>query len=97
MSIAARDELPGADLVAEGLADLSAGRETVAAHAVAMASTRLRAAGLEVPERVRTTPAAHLLYEELAREDPRNAHSRYNAIVRRVVSFARAAEHARTG
>lgn len=88
-------EFPGAEIVSEGLSDLAAGRETVSSNAVAMASTRLRAAGIEVPEAGDGQPAAHRLYEKLAREDPRGAHSRYNAIVGRVVSFARAAEHAR--
>jgi hypothetical protein len=47
-----------------------------------------------VPAPEHEGPAAHRLYEKLAREAPRNAHARYNAIVRRIVSFARAAEHA---
>lgn len=88
-------ELPGAELVVAGLADLAAGRETSSAAAVAMASQRLRAIGLEVPAASWSVPPSHRLYELLAGEDPRNAHSHYNAIVRRLVSFARAAERAR--
>jgi hypothetical protein len=87
-------DLPGAELVNEGLADLAMGRDSVNALAVAMASTRLRAAGIDVLEGHFEGPAAHRLYEQLAREDPRNAYGRYNAIVRRMVSFAQAAEHA---
>jgi hypothetical protein len=83
--------LPGADLVAEGLADLAAGRETPAALLVTMASPRLRALGFEVPASVGAEPS-HLLYALLEREGP-GAYSRYNALVRRMVSFARAAEH----
>lgn len=90
-----RTELPGAEVVNAGLADLLAGRETANAAAVSMASRRLRAVGVEVPPATSTEPAAHRLYEHLRRADPRGAHSRYNAIVRRVASFARAAEHAR--
>ena len=32
------------------------------------------------------------LYELLAQEDPDSAHSRYNALIRKLVSFERAAE-----
>jgi hypothetical protein len=87
-------DLPGAEIIDQGLADLAAGRETINADAVLLASARLRAAGIEVPATTLEGPASHRLYEKLAGEDPRNAHARYNAIARRVVSFARAAEHA---
>ncbi len=80
-----------------GIADLEAGRDTVDADTVLMAARRLRAAEMEVPPVATAEPAAHLLYERLARDDPRNAHSRYNAIVRRMTSFARAIECARGG
>jgi hypothetical protein len=86
--------LPGADLVAEGVADLRAGRESGSALLVAAASTRLRAAGVDVPE-TDIEDAWHRLYALLAEEDPRTAHSRHNALVRRLVSFVRAAGDAR--
>lgn len=85
--------LPGHDLVAEGLVDLAAGRETVAGLLVTMASPRLHALGIEVPACGAAEPS-HRLYELLAREGP-GAHSRYNALVRRIVSFTRAAENDR--
>jgi hypothetical protein len=88
------DGAPGADLVAAGLKDLAAGRETVAALLVSMASTRLRSIGIDVPASGMSQPS-HRLYDLLAEDDPRTAHSRYNALTRRLVSFARAAEHAR--
>lgn len=87
--------LPGADLVTEGVDDLRSGRDTVAAALARMASPRLRALGLDLPEPGPGAPAGHRLYELLSEEDPATAHSRYNALVARVVSFARAAEHAR--
>jgi hypothetical protein len=34
----------------------------------------------------------HRLYELLAREEPDSAHSRYNALIRRLVSLERALE-----
>ena len=58
-----------------------------------MAATRLHAAGIEVPE-CRIEGAGHRLYALLAARVPATAHARYNALVRRLVSFARAAEHA---
>ena len=89
--------LPGSEIVIEGLADLEAGRETVAGVAVQAAATRLRDAGLTVPAWSGREPAAHRLYARLAESDERNAHSHYNAILRRMASFARAAENAQTG
>lgn len=87
--------LPGGEIVLAGLADLSAGRETAAGAAVLMASRRLRSAGIDVPETAaHEIPAAHRLYGFLQVELGDAAHSRYNAIVGRVVSFASAAEHA---
>ena len=82
--------LPGGDLVEQGLADLEAGVESVESLLVSIASTRLRAAGLPV-----ATPFADpefRLYGLLETEDEAGAHGRYNALVRRLVSFERAAE-----
>jgi hypothetical protein len=86
------EDLPGHDLVSTGLADLEAGRETTSALLVAMAAPRLRGLGLDVPEGGGVRPS-HRLYDLLA-ETGDGAHSRYSALVRRVTSFARAAEHA---
>jgi hypothetical protein len=86
-------DLPGHELVSSGLADLAAERETEAALVVAMAAPRLRALGYDVP-RLAGAPPSHRLYALLAAADRPGAHSRYNALVGRMVSFARAAEHA---
>ena len=61
---------------------------------VAMAAPRLRALGIDVPQTDVERPS-HRLYDLLAAEQPNSAHGRYNALVARIVSFARAAEHAR--
>lgn len=82
---------PGGDLVQEGLADLTRGAETVPALLVSIGAPRLRRLGLPVPENVIASPE-HRLYERLAESDPDSAHSRYNALVRRLVSFESAAE-----
>jgi hypothetical protein len=91
-----RDDLPGADLVHDGLADLAEARMTIAALLVAIGAPRLRRLGLPVP-------ADHLLPRfperelyELLEGQGRGAHSRFNALVRRLVSFERALEHAKT-
>jgi hypothetical protein len=85
-------KLPGHELVSGGPADLSAGRESEASLLVTMAAPRLRALGFDVPPSERVD-ASHRLYELLTEHDD-GAHSRYNALVGRMVSFARAAEHA---
>lgn len=82
--------LPGADLVEKGIADLARGVESTESLLVSSGRSRLRRAGVEVPE----GPAnpERRLYELLARRDADGAHSRYNALIRRLVSFAHAAE-----
>lgn len=90
-------DLPGAEIVLPGISDLEAGRRSVNASAVQCAAGRLRRLGLNVPGAAGDVPAAHLLYRELSDELGDRAHSRYNAILSRVVSFARAAERARRG
>lgn len=82
--------LPGGDLVAKGLADLDCASVTVESLLVSIAARRLQGRGLPVG-----TPLAdpeHRLYELLARQDPDSAHSRYNALLRRLTSFESALE-----
>jgi hypothetical protein len=82
--------LPGGDLIAEGLADLAEGRVTIAALLVQIGAPRLSRVGFVIPAGERG--AEHRLYQLLAAEEPLTAHSRYNALIRRLVSFERAAE-----
>lgn len=80
--------VPGADLIAEGLADLATGADSVPALLVSIGAPRLRALGIVG---VRTLPdAEHRLYARLHAEYGDAAHSRYNALLRRLVSFERA-------
>ena len=83
--------LPGAELIAEGLRDLAAGRHSRAALVVLIGAPRLRRLGIHVPVADVDNPE-HRLYELLAAEDSDGAHSRYNALIRTLVSFERAAE-----
>jgi hypothetical protein len=86
-------DLPGADLIESGLRDLERGAETEAALLVSIGAPRLARLGFDVS---RALPdAEHRLYERLRAADSDSAHSRYNALVRRLVSFERAAECAR--
>lgn len=83
--------LPGHELIEEGLEDLRAGRESTSALLVLIGAERLRRAGFEVPTRSIENPE-HALYALLSGEESDSAHSRYNALIRQLVSFERAAE-----
>lgn len=82
--------LPGAKLVRTGIEDLERGVESIEALLVSIGAPRLARLGLEVPSPL-PSPEKRL-YELLRQEDSDAAHSRYNALVRRLVSFERAAE-----
>jgi hypothetical protein len=84
--------LPGEELVREGLEDLRRGLRTVPAWLVSIGAPRLRLAGLSVPEAL--PEPEHGLYEALSRDDPDAAHGRYDALVRRLVSYEHALESA---
>jgi hypothetical protein len=90
------DELPGEELVARGLRDLAAGRESAEALLVAIGAPRLRRLGVCVaPQDQLPRDPERSLYRLLEQEEPRGAHARYNALVRRLVSYEHALEHAR--
>lgn len=82
--------LPGADLIDRGLSDLGRGVLSIEALLVSIGAPRLRTAGISVDNAV--SDPERKLYELLAAENPDAAHSRYNALIRRLVSFERAAE-----
>ena len=82
--------LPGAEWVRQGLMDLADGRETIASLLVLIGAPRLGRLGLRIPE-TQLQPE-HALYGLLAQSEPDSAHSRYNALIRTLVSFERAAE-----
>lgn len=83
------DDLPGGEMIAQGLTDLERGEETVASLLVSIGAPRLRRSGVPVPGGTFPDPE-HRLYLRLAAEDSDSAHSRYNAWIRRLVSFERA-------
>lgn len=83
------DALPGADMMRRGLADLAAGRTSDESLLVLIGAPRLRRLGFVVPEADSPDPEIRL-YARLAAVNPDAAHSRYNALVRLLVSFERA-------
>ncbi len=86
-------KLPGHEIVDAGLADLAAGRWSTSAYAVLEARPRLEHAGVQVPD-VQVERPSHRLYALLEDEDAATAHSRHHAILRRTLSYARAADRA---
>lgn len=80
------EEFPGGDLIDKGLADLAAGEETPESLLVSIGAPRLRLAGIPVPSDTLPNPERRL-YDRLALEDSDSAHTRYNALIRRLVSF----------
>lgn len=87
------DTLPGSDLIEQGLADLSKGIQSVPALLVSIGAPRLKMLGIPVPDPL-ANPEQRL-YEVLREINGDDAHSRYNALIRRLVSFERAAACAR--
>ena len=82
-------EVPGIEIVREGIADLASERDTECALLVSIAAPRLRLLGVRLPA---TMPdAEHRLQLRLLAAHGDAAHARYNALVRRIVSFQRAA------
>ena len=88
------DSLPGSDLITDGIRDLARGVTSVPALLVLIGAPRLRRLGYAIPTTTEADPE-RTLYETLAATDSDSAHARYNALVRRLVSFERAAECAR--
>jgi hypothetical protein len=84
------DALPGADLIRAGLRDIAEGVDSIEALLVLVGAPRMRRLGFDVPD----TPdyPEDRLYAKLAAEDSDSAHGRYNALIRKLVSFERAAE-----
>ncbi len=85
--------LPGGDFIEAGIIDLRTGVVSIAALLVSIGAPRLRALGYALPPTI--AEPEHALYALLAQKDPDSAHGRYNALVRRLVSFERAAACAR--
>jgi hypothetical protein len=88
--------LPGQELVELGLADLAAGRISDFSLLVLIAAPRLTRLGIEVPNGSGLRPYEHQLYARLEERLGAGAHSYYNSLIRRIVSYARSLERARS-
>ena len=82
---------PGQEIINQGIADLADGIETIPSLLVLIGAPRLQRLGVTIPVTTIESPE-HRLYELLRLVNPDSAHSRYNALIRRLVSFERAAE-----
>lgn len=82
-------QYPGGDLVLRGIRDLRRGTESVESLLVSVGAPRLRRLGMDVPAAF--SSPEHRLYRLLGEQHGDAAHARYNALVRRLVSFERAA------
>jgi len=85
--------LPGVELIEAGLSDLAAGAVTIESLLVSIAAPGLRDVGLAVNHPI--ADAELQLYALLSARDGAAAHSHYNALLRLVTSFRRAAQCAR--
>ena len=83
--------LPGAELITRGFVDLENGVVSIESLLVSMASPRLETLALPLPTSPLISPEL-TLYRMLEEQYGLGAHSKYNAYVRRLVSFLRAAE-----
>lgn len=82
--------LPGGELIGQGLEDCRHGLESIPALLVAVGGPRLRSLGIDVPEWRGADLPEHRLYLQLASQHGSGAHSMYNSLIRRLVSFERA-------
>jgi hypothetical protein len=81
--------LPGGELIEAGIRDLEDRMASIPALLVSIGAPRLTRLGLTLPPTF--DRPEHRLYEALRCENADAAHSRYNALIRRLVSFERAA------
>jgi hypothetical protein len=80
--------LPAQELIAAGFRDLERGLKSVEALLVSIGAPRLKQAGLSLPEPI--PMPEERLYDVLSEQYGDAAHSRYNALIRRLVSYERA-------
>ncbi len=87
-------ELPGAEWIIEGMKQIEQEQEeTESSLLVQIGSPRLQRLGFSMPFfPQQQEPPEHRLYRRLAQHYQNDAHSRYNALIRHLVSFERALE-----
>ncbi len=91
LKVLANSAIPGADIILRGIDDLEKGLLTSNACLVAIGAPRLERLGIHPPKSLASSESPeHALYDLLYDDNPRSVHSRYNALVRRLVSFEQA-------
>jgi hypothetical protein len=86
------NELPGSDIILPGLADLDRGdNNTIASLLISIASIRLTAAGLDIPQQPLASEPELALYAHL-QIDREDAYVYYNALLNSLNSFCPALE-----
>jgi hypothetical protein len=86
------NELPGSELILPGLEDISHGRNnTIGSLLISIASIRLTAAGLDIPQVSLVSEPELALYAHL-QIDQEDAYSYYNALLSSLNSFCAALE-----
>jgi hypothetical protein len=83
--------LPGYELIQKGLEDLRINTESYYTALLYSAETRLLKLGIELSGKRPDNPAM-LMYSHLKSEFGDGAHSKYNALNRRLLSFCKARE-----
>lgn len=86
------DGLPGEAMMREGLADFLSGQTTIPACLVGIARSKLSRIGFLPPSVTREMPDAELVLYRLLRQNGGDAYSRYNSLLRELVSFEQALE-----
>jgi hypothetical protein len=86
------NKLPGSELILPGLEDLRQGRNNIVGSLlIAIASTRLTEAGLDIPKESLVKEPELALYDYLQNERD-DAYSYYNALLNGLNSFCSALE-----
>lgn len=81
-------QLPGGELIERGLTDYAAGGITPEACLLAVAWGRLQRGGVPLPVRApERFPEPELQLYALLQRDGGDAYARYNALLRRLISF----------
>jgi len=84
--------LPGEELVEQGITDLMQNRVTDCSLLVLIAAPRLKRLGIHIPDMPLPQPYEHQLYARLDQRLGDAAHSYYNSLIRRIVSYEHALE-----
>lgn len=77
--------LPGGDIILPGFDDLESNKETIASLLISIASQNIMRAGVQV-SRVIPDPEIKL-YQILCDEFGNRAHSKFNSLIRLLISF----------